>query len=503
MLAPLGLLLLCLLAAVNANLDSKTVLILGGGVAGIIAAKTLHEAGIDDFIIIEAQGELGGRMKSHHFGGKTVELGANWIHGAEPVSGPANPIYTLAKKHDVKTQYNDFYGSVSTFDLNGTTDFVDICRKAFEDHVKLTIAGGERLSRSLVDVSARTGYALVGSKPQTYHEQAAEYFHFDMEYAQSPEQSSWIAQAMNANFTYEFTRQEPSKDTLLSIDERGFKTIVQAEAAEFLKPPQIMFNSTVTDISYSDSEVNVTLDGGRVIHGAYALCTFSLGVLQHDDVRFHPDFPDDVHRKAYKQEAIQSMVMATYTKIFFKFDRKFWFDTEMGLYADSERGRYSAWQSLDHPNFFPGSGIIFVTVTGIFAERVESLPDSQVREEALGVLKQMFPNIDVPQPLDMFFYRWHSDPLYRGSYSNWPPAFFLSHYYNLRANMGRLYFAGEATSLKYVGFLHGAYDEGLNIAREIIKCIQEDECAPMKRVPDITNGDEKSYGRFNMQYTLY
>ncbi len=38
---------------------------------------------------------------------------------------------------------------------------------------------------------------------------------------------------------------------------------------------------------------------------------------------------DDIYRKAYKQEAIQSMVMATYTKIFFKFDRKFWFDTEV------------------------------------------------------------------------------------------------------------------------------------------------------------------------------
>lgn len=338
----------------------------------------------------------------------------------------------------------------------------------------------------------------MGSKPQTHYEQAAEYFHFDMEYAQSPEQSSWIAQAMNANFTYDFIGGKPLKDTLLSIDERGFKTVVQAEAAEFLQPSHVMFNSTVTDISYSDSGVSATLDGGRVIRGAYALCTFSLGVLQHDDVRFHPELP------VYKQEAIQSMVMATYTKIFFKFDRKFWFDTEMGLYADPERGRYSAWQSLDHPNFFPGSGIIFVTVTGIFAERVESLPDSQVREEAFSVLKQMFPNIDVPQPLDMFFYRWHSDPLYRGSYSNWPPSFFLSHYHNLRANLGRLYFAGEATSLKFVGFLHGAYDEGLNIAGEIIKCIQEeDECAPMKRVPDITNGDGKSYGRFNMQYSLY
>jgi polyamine oxidase len=35
----------------------------------------------------------------------------------------------------------------------------------------------------------------------------------------------------------------------------------------------------------------------------------------------------------------------------------------MALYADPERGRYPVWQSLDHENFFPGSGIIFVTVT--------------------------------------------------------------------------------------------------------------------------------------------
>ena len=35
----------------------------------------------------------------------------------------------------------------------------------------------------------------------------------------------------------------------------------------------------------------------------------------------------------------------------------------MAIYADSERGRYPVWQSLDHPNFFPGSKIVFVTVT--------------------------------------------------------------------------------------------------------------------------------------------
>lgn len=44
----------------------------------------------------------------------------------------------------------------------------------------------------------------------------------------------------------------------------------------------------------------------------------------------------------------------------------------MGLYADRERGRYAVWQNLDHEDFFPGSGLIFVTVTvsTVYAYRV-------------------------------------------------------------------------------------------------------------------------------------
>jgi len=69
----------------------------------------------------------------------------------------------------------------------------------------------------------------------------------------------------------------------------------------------------------------------------------------------------------------------------------------------------------------------------------------------MGVVRSMFPNVTVPEPTDFFFPRWHSDPLFRGSYSNWPPSFFSQHLDNLRANVGRLFFAGEAMSRKYFG----------------------------------------------------
>lgn len=82
-----------------------TVLILGGGVAGLIAARTLQEQGISDFLIVEAGHELGGRLKSREFGGSVVELGANWLQGYSPM----NPMHTLAIKHGLNTTLTDFY----------------------------------------------------------------------------------------------------------------------------------------------------------------------------------------------------------------------------------------------------------------------------------------------------------------------------------------------------------------------------------------------------------
>ena len=64
----------------------------------------------------------------------------------------------------------------------------------------------------------------------------------------------------------------------------------------------------------------------------------------------------------------------------------------------------------------------------------------------------MFPNTTIPDPVAFHFPRWASDPLFRGSYSNWPPSFFSEHHQNLQATVSsRLWFAGEATSQKYFG----------------------------------------------------
>ena len=66
-------------------------------------------------------------------------------------------------------------------------------------------------------------------------------------------------------------------------------------------------------------------------------------------------------------------------------------------------------------------------------------------------MRAMFPNVTIPEPTAFLFPRWYNDPLYRGSFSNWPASLVPQHHTNLRAPLGRLWFAGEALSEKYFG----------------------------------------------------
>jgi polyamine oxidase len=136
----------------------------------------------------------------------------------------------------------------------------------------------------------------------------------------------------------------------LTTDQRGFASVIQSEAAEFISEEQVLLNATVKAIKYSDDRVWVSLSDETSLSADYALVTFSLGVLQHDDVLFEPALPK------WKSEAIHGMAMVsrvtrndsspsysrmqgTYTKIYLQFPEKFWFDTEVPGLLTVNHGR--------------------------------------------------------------------------------------------------------------------------------------------------------------------
>lgn len=103
---------------------------------------------------------------------------------------------------------------------------------------------------------------------------------------------------------------------------------------------------------------------------------------------------------------------------------------------------------------------------------IENQDDATTKAQVLDVLRDMFGAETVPEPIAFMYPRWSLEPWAYGSYSNWPPGTSLEMHENLRANIGRLYFAGEATSTEYFGFLHGAWFEGQAVGMEIADCLK-------------------------------
>lgn len=318
---------------------------------------------------------------------------------------------------------------------------------------------------NLQDHSCRTALMLEGWNPSgDPYKQVIEWWNVDGEYAYAPEESSLVFTEVAANATFQYF----SDENQFVYDQRGFSHILVEELAAFMTEddPRLLLNTIVTNITYSDDGVTVYTANGTCICADYAINTFSVGVLQNDEVTFEPELPD------WKKTAIASFSLGTYTKIYLQFPEVFW-DTNVQfvLYADPyQRGYYPTFQTLDGPLVIPGSKIFVGTVVDDQSYRIEAQPDELTQAEVMEVLRAMYGE-DIPEPTAFYYPRWTQTPWAHGSFSNWPPSTSLQAHENLRANVGRLFFAGEATSQEFFGYLQGAYFEGRDVATLIAGCI--------------------------------
>ncbi|KAG8168411.1 hypothetical protein KVR01_001160 [Diaporthe batatas] len=437
----------------------------------LLSSQALSNQSITDFLIVEYQSEIGGRVHHADFGKGAdgnpllVEYGANWIQGLGTEDGPENPIWTLEKKWNISSRESNF-SRILTYNQSGLSDFESEIEEYENAFFRMTQEAGELLTDNIQDKTIREGLVHVGWQPDQRDDPAAadavEWWLYDGEQAYTPEETSLVFNSAVNNFTF---LQYSGKNNFV-IDQRGHNTWIKGEASTFLDEddPRLLLNTIVNKIEYSDEGVEVTMEDGSCISADYAVCTFSLGVLQHESaVEFDPLLPD------WKKTSIDMFNIGTYTKIFMQFSERFWpDDTEFFLYADPvQRGWYPIWQSLDLEGFFPGSHVLFTTVTERESKRVERMTDDQTLAETMDVLRAMFPNATVPEPTAFAYPRWGTVPWSYGSFSCWPAGTTLEMHENLRANVGRLWFAGEHTSSTYFGYMQGAWFEGRDAGERI------------------------------------
>ncbi|MCO5553578.1 hypothetical protein L7F22_007101 [Adiantum nelumboides] len=466
--------LFCQARHIHSSSANPSVIIIGAGMSGIMAAKTLSQHGIDDFLILEATDRIGGRMHQTNFAGYTIELGANWVEG---VGGQEkNPIWTLAKKNNLDVSYSDFDNiSSNTYSEDGTLLPLSVTEPHF-DLADASLNYTNELSNSLNahgegDISILTAQRIFGVIPSTPLEMAIDFFYYDFENAEPPR----VTSLKNAQPTRTFVYY--GDDEYFVADKRGYVHILHELAKDFLKhnnnsitDSRLELKKVVTNITYSSHGVKVETEDHSVFSAKYAILSVSLGVLKSSLIKYTPDLP------YWKIKTFYQFDMTIYTKIFLKFSQTFWPTgpgTDFFLYADGKRGYYPFWQHLD--NVYPGSNILFVTVTDDESRRIEQQPDNMTKEEIMGVLRKMFGE-GIPDASEILVPRWWKNRFYGGSYINWPIGVSESDFDRMKAPVGPLYFTGEHTSQRFNGYVHGAYLAGIATAETLIDCIKNGKC---------------------------
>ncbi len=118
--------------------------------------------------------------------------------------------------------------------------------------------------------------------------------------------------------------------------------------------------------------------------------------------------------------------------------------------------------------------VLLTTPTGFLAKILETKSDEELVDWFMDELSYIFPEIaaegkGLPRPKAIYRTKWWADPYFRGSYS--------ARHVDTNPRMplllaepidDRLFWAGEATSLKRNGYVDGAYETGIREARRLL-----------------------------------
>ena len=449
------------------QLDAE-VLILGAGMSGMNAARTLYDGGVTDFIIIEGKPEIGGRIMhaSLRPGGGQVEVGANWIQGYDPNQPELHPLYALAQR------CGGIEGNVSDFDslieYNSTGDIVsdqldyDGIAAAYENVELISLS---RQANGENDVTVREALLESNWTVVSDEDKFLDWFCFDFCFAEPPQNASLFQSKPLSTYT-DFGNASDTEDFFVT-DQMGFVKLVEclSEGILGVNDSRLLLNTKVNVIKWSDDCVCVdtTYNGQTKQYCAnYAIITFSIGVLQSEEInmKFEPDLPQ------WKLDVINMFSMAHYLKMYAEFPTVFWDDVEFIAHISDVRG-YIPLFLFENLFLPPGNNVLQIITTGEIADRLLLQPENDTINEILQVLHSIYGS-NVTEPTAFLRSGWLTDPYTLGSYSNIPLGVTEQTFSDLAAPTGRAYFSGEATSLRYNGFVHGAYYAGRDSAEAVI-----------------------------------
>jgi monoamine oxidase len=400
------------------------VIIVGGGAAGIGAARRLASSGLTT-LLIEADSRLGGRAWTRTIEGLPLDLGCGWLHSADRNSWAA-----LADSSGIALEKRRAAWGIQYGDLGFTRDEQSQARKAFESWMQqlpAVRATSDRASDALPTDGAWNPYIqsivnFISGGPLDQLS-AADYLNYD-------------------EASTDFNWRAP----------RGLGALI---VEHFPAHVALRLGTPVESLELTTRGVALGTPAGPVTARA-AVFTVSTAVLTGDAIRL----PQALNPW---REAAQSLPLGHNEKLFFAIEGVSPFEVEtqvLGNPRDASTASYYL-RPLGMPVvecFFGGDTARMVKKEGADAGFAF----------ALRQLQALF-GADVARHLrPLAASEWGRSAHVGGAYSYAQPGKAAARQTLARDFEERVFFAGEATNRDEYSTAHGAHDSGVRAADEAI-----------------------------------
>ena len=389
------------------------VVIIGAGAAGISAARACRSRRLS-CIVLEAGSRIGGRASTVQApGGSIFDRGAHWLH-----SPRLNPLSSIVLADSVA----ETEPLAAAYSRNGallTPSEVSRCEAGIEASFADVVRRGKNGVDEAALISSDNAFTIAFTNKQGV----------------PPERASSI----------DFARYVWEDDDIPV--EQGMGTVV----AKLGTGLEVRCDCPVETIDLRQADhVRATGRWGS-IEARKAVVTVSTGVLQSGTIRFTPDLPIG-HR-----EAIEGLPMGSCNKLRLSFTSRVFDDLPSSLLVP-----------LDDPNEAmeivireSGEETAVGMFHGPFGRRLATEGEAAMNDHLTGSLVKIFGSTigKSVSPVRMSV-DWDGNPFVRGYVSAALPGCADARAKLAEPVENRLAFAGEATSLRFMGDVHGAWLEG-------------------------------------------
>jgi monoamine oxidase len=450
------------------------VAVVGGGFAGLMAARTVARAGFEP-VVLEARDRVGGRVVSEPIGhDAVVEMGGQWVaHRDERLRALLGelgiemfPVYDRGRHLiELGQGVRSYRGSVPRVSPRTLID-VARARLRLDRAAKRVPAAAPWEGKRAAEWDALTASAWFDDNLRTPDGRALLDTAITTIWGEDPHGVNMLAALAFINTAGSFDGLSATRGGLLQDRVVGGSArLSDALAAEL--GDRVLYDCPVEAVSDRGSSVEVEAGGARVTARRAIVAVppaLALGI------RFEPGLPTP-HR-----QALESLPLGSVIKFAAVYERPFWRDNGLSGRSVTAHGPITTTIDNSPPDGVPGVLVGFCP--GRRSRELRKLPEAERREAVLGTFTRLFGD-EAARPERFVERDWTAEPWTGGCYFGLPGRGVMTSLLpTFGSPFGSIHWAGTETAFGSYGGMDGALSSGERAASEALAAISPAAAAP-------------------------